>query len=216
MLTKTNVIRVSDAITRAQALEVLRSTYQDEKGWVDHAETQLPASDLNSPVISWFVAFRGRRPAGVLRVYYAPPLDQYRDYQVTLLDPRIDVDRFLSTTRIAEIGRFAIIPSCRRNLLLAVALMRAATRETLERGFTHYITDVFENDPHSPYGFHTRVMGFHPVATHDDGELRCASRRITMILDLKAAYQRLKGRRNWIFRSLTADWDEGLHRQLAS
>ncbi|MEY6431074.1 GNAT family N-acetyltransferase [Thioalkalicoccus limnaeus] len=216
MLTKTTVIRVSDAVTRAQALEVLRSTYQDEKGWVDHAETQLPASDLTSPAISWFVAFRGRRPAGVLRVYYEPPLGQYRDYRVTLLDPRVDVDRFLATTRIAEIGRFAIIPSCRRNLLLAVALMRAATRETLERGFTHYITDVFENDPHSPYGFHTRVMGFHPVATHDDGELRCASRRITMILDLKAAYQRLKERRNWIFRSLTADWDEGLHRQLAS
>ena len=89
------------------------------------------------------------------------------------------------------------------------------TRETVERGFTHYITDVFENDPHSPYGFHTRVMGFDPVATHDLGELACASRRITLILDLKAAYQRLRRRRGWIYRALTADWDEGLHGRFA-
>jgi len=38
----------------------------------------------------------------------------------------------------------------------------------------------------------------------------------TMILDLKAAYQRLQRRRGWIFRALTADWDEGLHQRLAA
>ncbi len=216
MLKKISVMRVADATTRDQALAVLRSTYQVEKAWVDRAESQFPASDLTSDSISWFIALRRRQPAGVLRVYYEPPLGQYRGYKVTLLDPRVDVDRFLQTNRIAEIGRFAIVPAYRRNLLLAVALMRAATRETIERGFTHYITDVFENDPHSPYGFHTRVLGFAPVATHEDGELHCASRRITMILDLKAGYQRLRQRQSWLFRSLTSDWDEGLHRQLAS
>jgi hypothetical protein len=36
-----------------------------------------------------------------------------------------------------------------------------------------------------------------------------------MILDLKAAYQRLRQGRSWIFRALTADWDDGLHRRLA-
>ncbi len=215
MLKKSKVVRVDDAETRGHALEVLRSTYQDEKRWVDQAESQLPESDLGSPHISWFVAYRGAVPAGVLRVYYEPPVAQYRAYNVTLLDKALDVDRFLANNRIAEIGRFAIVPRHRRNLLIAVALMRAATRETVERGFTHYITDVFENDPHSPYGFHTRVMGFFPVATHDHGELHCRSRRITLILDLKAAYRQLKGRQNWIFRSLTADWDEGLHRRLA-
>jgi len=216
MLKKISTMRVATMQERDQALEVLRSTYQNEKAWIDHAETQFPVSDLESPAISWFVAVRRGRPAGVLRVFYEPPLGQYQAYQVTLLDPHIDVEQFLRTNRIAEIGRFAIAPAYRRNLLLAVALMRAATRETLERGFTHYITDVFENDPHSPYGFHTRVMGFAPVATHEEGELRCASRRITLILDLKAAYQRLRQRQSWIFRSLTADWDERLHRQLAS
>ena len=151
----------------------------------------------------------------MLRIYYEPSVAQYRAYNVTLLDCALDVDRFVATNRIAEIGRFAIVPRYRRNLLIAVALMRAATRETVERGFTHYITDVFEDDPHSPYGFHTRVMGFAPVATHDHGELNCRSRRITLILDLKAAYRHLRHRQSWIFRSLTSDWDEGLHRRLA-
>lgn len=132
-----------------------------------------------------------------------------------MLRPGIDVDDFLRASRLAEIGGFAIVPRHRRNLLIAVALMRAATRETVERGFTHYITDVFENDPHSPYGFHSRDMGFDPVATHERGELAGASRRITMILDLKAAYQRLRRRKGWMFRTLTADWDEGLHRRFA-
>ncbi len=215
MLKQTKVERVEAPETREQALKVLRSTYQDEKRWVTQAESQLPETDLGLPSVSWFVAHKGQEPAGVLRVYYDPPVAQYRAYNVTLLNKGIDVDRFLRTNRIAEIGRFAIVPRYRRNLLIAVALMRAATRETLERGFTHYITDVFENDPHSPYGFHTRVMGFSPVATHEHGELHCASRRITLILDLKAAYHRLRLRKSWIFRSLTADWDERLHSRLA-
>ena len=215
VLKKTRVIRVEAPATREDALKVLRGTYQDEKGWVEQAESQLPDTDLASPQVSWFVAYRGREPAGVLRVYYEPPVAQYRAYNVTLLDRGLDVDRFLADNRIAEIGRFAITSRYRRNLLIAVALMRAATRETVERGFTHYITDVFEDDPHSPYGFHTRVMGFAPVATHEHGELNCRSRRITLILDLKAAYNQLRRRQSWIFRTLTADWDEGLHRRLA-
>ncbi|MEJ2386560.1 MAG: 1-acyl-sn-glycerol-3-phosphate acyltransferase [Chromatiaceae bacterium] len=171
---------------RSDALQVLRSTYQEEKRWVAQAESQLPESDLGSEKISWFVAYRRGRPAGVLRVYYDPPL--YRSYDNKLVRDDIDVEQFLRG---------------------------AATRETVERGFTHYITDVFEDDPHSPYHFHTMVMGFNPVATHDHGELTCTSRRITLILDLKAAYQRLRRRKSWIFRSLTKDWDEQLQARLA-
>lgn len=215
MLSKIRVNRVESSTDRDAVLTVLRVTYQTEKRWVQRAESQFPPSDLRSESLSWFLARRGAEPAGVLRVHYAPPVDQYLAYQVRLLRPELDVDAFLRTNRLAEIGRFAIVPQHRGNLLIALTLMRAATRETVERGFTHYITDVFENDPHNPYGFHTRVMGFDPVATHDHGELHCASRRITMVLDLKAAYGRLRRRRGWIFRTLTADWDEGLHRRLA-
>ena len=118
--------------------------------------------------------------------------------------------------RIAEVGRFAVVAEERGNLLLAAALMRAATEEMVARGYTHLITDVFEDDPHSPLGFHTRVMGFEPVATHECGELNCDSRRITLVLDLKSSYKRLKARGNWVFRHLTADWPDARHRQFAS
>ena len=215
MLSKIRVERIRVPADRDAALRVLRATYQDEKRWVERAESQIPESDLSSERISWFLARRGGAPTGVLRVQYDPPVEQYRAYEIQVLRPGLDVDAFLRANRLAEIGRFAIIPVHRRNLLISVALMRAATRETVERGFTHYITDVFESDPHSPYGFHTRVMGFDPVATHERGELNCASRRITLILDLKAAYQRLRRRKGWIFRALTADWDETLHRRFA-
>jgi hypothetical protein len=215
MPSKIRVTRVDKAIDRNAALAVLKATYQSEKRWIDQAESQIREADLHNETLSWFLVRRDTEPAGVLRVHYAPPLDQYRSYDVQVMRPGIDVDRFLQTNRLAEIGRFAIVPRHRRNLLISVALMRAATRETVERGFTHYITDVFENDPHSPYGFHTRVMGFDPVATHNTGELQCANRRITMILDLKAAYRRLRQRKGWIFRTLTSDWDEGLHQRLA-
>jgi|SRR5215472_17492879 len=41
-----------------------------------------------------------------------------------------------------------------------------------------------------------RDTRFVPVATHQQGELNCASRRITVVLDLKASYQRLKAWRS--------------------
>ena len=134
MLKEPKVIRVADTRARQDALAVLETTYRDEKGWVEQAQSQLPESDLTSPQVSWFVAYRGWEPAGVLRVYYDPPVAQYRAYQVTLLNRELDVDRFLATNQIAEIGRFA---------------------------------------------------------------------------------NHLRRRQSWIFRSLTADWDERLHRRLA-
>jgi hypothetical protein len=118
--------------------------------------------------------------------------------------------------RIAEVGRFAVVAEERGNLLLAAALMRAATEEMVARSYTHLITDVFEDDPHSPFGFHTRVMGFQPVATHERGELNCDSRRITLVLDLKSSYKRLKARGNWVFRYLTAGWPDAVHRRFAN
>jgi hypothetical protein len=210
------VHRVIDERHRGAVIEVLRATYCQEKRWVADAESQIPPSDLNSAEISWFVVMMGDRPAGVLRVLYDPPLAQYARYGFKPLDPSLRVEEFLARNRIAEIGRFAVTPECRGQFLLAAALMQAAVEETVRRGYTHFVTDVFEDDPHSPYGFHTRVMGFHPVATHDHGELACASRRITLVLDLRAAYKRLKRRGSWLYRYLTAPWDDALHRRLAA
>jgi hypothetical protein len=207
--------RVVDEAGRRRAVAILRETYDREKGWVSDAETQAPPEDLTRPDLSWFVVTVDGVAAGVLRVYYDPPLAAYAKYGFKLLDPAIRVEDFIQHHRIAEIGRFAVIPAYRKQIMVAAALMRAAAAETVARGYTHFVTDVFEDDPHSPYGFHTRVMGFFPVATHDVGELHCRSRRITLVLDLKAAYQRLRQRRNWLYHYLTGRWDGALHQRMA-
>ena len=208
--------RITDEAGRCAALQVLSATYQKEKGWIADPDHQFPASDVQRQDIAWFIARFDGCPAGVLRTLYDPPLLQYAKYRLKLIDTQLDVEAFLKRHRIAEVGRFAVLAEHRSNLLLAAALMRAATEDMVDRGYTHIITDVFEDDVHSPLGFHTRVMGFTPVATHDHGELNCESRRITLVLDLKSSYQRLKARGNWVYRYLTARWPDALHQRLAA
>ena len=208
--------RVVDEADRRRVIEILAATYHDEKHWVKDAAAQIPPADLDSSDIAWFLVSLGDCAAGALRVLYDPPLAQYAAYGLKLLDPSLRIDDFIKRHRIAEVGRFAVKSEFRGRLTIAAALMRAATEETVARGYTHFVTDVFEDDPHTPYGFHTRVMGFAPVATHDIGELHCRSRRITLILDLRSAYKRLKERDNWVFRFLTSRWDDTLHRRLAA
>jgi hypothetical protein len=207
--------RITDEAGRAAALEVLRATYQREKGWIADPDHQFPSSDVERSDTAWFIARSDDCPVGALRTLYDPPLLQYAKYQLKLVDTQVDVEAFLKRHRIAEVGRFAVLPEHRSNLLVVAALMRVATENMVDRGYTHIITDVFEDDVHSPLGFHTRVMGFTPVATHDHGELNCKSRRITLLLDLKSSYLRLRARGNWVYRYLTARWPEALHQRLA-
>lgn len=208
-------IRVSDEATRRAVVRVLRATYLYEKRWVANPGDQIPPSDLARGDVSWFLAKVRGRPAGVLRVLYDPPLVEYAKYGFKLLESAPDIGEFLKSNRVAEIGRFAVMPRYRGQLFIAAALMRAATEETVARDFTHFVTDVFEDDPHSPLGFHTRVMGFHPVATHDIGELDSKSRRITLLLDIKDCYRRHSARRSWFFRYMTGHWADAMHQRLA-
>lgn len=214
LLDRVSVLRVEEEPDRQRALEVLAVTYRDEKQWVGDEGSQLPPEDLERGDISWFVVSVDDKPVGVLRVLYDPPLELYAKYGFELIGQEIDVEEFVRRHRIAEIGRFAVLPEYRKFIVVVAALMKAASTETVKKGYTHYITDVFEDDPHSPYKFHTKVMGFQPVATHEVGELNSRSRRITLVLDLRAAYNRLKRRGGWIFRLFTGDWDESLHRRL--
>lgn len=209
------VTRITDETGRQKALGVMRSTYRDEKNWIASDDKLVSLEELQDPSVSWFVAEESGRPVGVLRVLYEPPLDLYAAYGFKLVVRDIDLDAFVRNNRIAEIGRFAVVPSERGNVLVSAALMREAVHETICRGFTHYITDVFEGEEHSPFNFHTRVLGFQVVATHDVGELNCPNRRITMVLDLKQCYLRLKASRGWLFRFLTEHWSPELHRSLA-
>lgn len=215
-LDRCNARRVLDGAGRERVIDVLRATYEREKRWVADAGAQLPLSDLSRGDVSWFEAVEGDRAVGVVRILYDPPLATYAQYGFTTLDQGSGICEFLARHRIAEVGRFAVLSSRRGQIMPAATLMRAAAVETIRRGYSHLITDVFEDDPHNPYGFHTRVMGFEPVATHARGELLCDSRRLTLVLDLRAAYARLRRRGNWFYRYLTEPWDEALHRQLAA
>ncbi len=209
-----NVIRATNTADRQLAIQVLQSTYVNEKHWIQDEEKFFPHSDLEAKDISWFVASNDTQPIGVLRVMYNPPLELYKEYGMQALESGLDVEAFVKNNRIAEIGRFAVVPEFRKFIVVAAALMREASRETVANDYTHYVTDIFEGEVHSPYDFHTRVMGFQPVATHDVGELNCPNRRITMVLDLKSAYQRIQTKQKWIYRYLTKDWDKSLHEKL--
>jgi len=209
-------IKVVDEETRKKALQVLKTIYCQEKNWVGDEGKMFDASDLKNPDVSWFIALDKEQPVGVLRVLYAPPLDLYKAYGFKKLDCPIDVEKCVSSLKIAEIGRFAVLPECRNNIVIVGELMRAGVEDTIARGFTHYITDVFEGEVNSPYQFHTRVMGFIPVATHDVGELNCPNRRVTMVLDLFSYYRRLKKRGGWIFRVLTGKWPKELHEKMSN
>jgi hypothetical protein len=208
------VCKVVDEAGRQMVADVLRATYEREKRWVTDAEAQVPPCEIGHSAVSWFLVRVRGRAAGTVRILYEPPLEAYAKYGLKMLDDAMQVESFIRQNRIAEIGRFAVIPHYRRRFTVAAALMRAVAQETLARDYTHYVTDVFEDDPHSPYGFHTRIMGFFPVATHDVGELHCRSRRITLVLDLRSAYKRLRTQANWVYRYLTLNWDEALHQQL--
>ena len=208
------VRRIEDDDARREALSVMRATYRDEKNWVSQDEKLVAAADLGSDVISWFVAVAGGRPIGVLRVLYELPVELYMKYGFKVERPGLDVDAFLRENKVAEIGRFAVLPEYRGNLFVVAALMEAAVYDTVRRGFTHYITDVFEGEKHSPYDFHTRVMGFQVVASHETGELNCSNRRLTMLLDLAEGYRRLQAKNRWVFRHLTRDWSPEMHERM--
>lgn len=190
---------------RAMALQVFEKVYRKEKGWISDLEKFMPAQDLTNPDISWFGAFVGSRLVGVARVLYKIPTELYEIYDFKLTVPGLDVAAFLANNRIAEVGRFAVLPRYRRNFRVAAGLMRALGVDTMNKGFSHLITDVFESDPNTPWGFHRRILGFRQVATHEVGELNCESNRITMILDLEEAEKKIMGRKGWFFRFLNDD-----------
>ena len=176
---------------RERALAVIEAVYRDEKQWISSSGAEIPADIASRQDRSWFLVSAGDEPAGVIRLVYDPSLEMPAEYGVTL-EPGVDLEGLKRGGRFVDIGRFMIVPRYRRNIRVVMKLMRAAIVEVVGRGYTHFLTDVFENDPHSPLRFHTQVLGFERIGTHRHGELACASARIILILDIARAYQRLK------------------------
>lgn len=201
-MTKVRTIEVSDVSSRRQALHVIEEVYLKEKRWILGVENEIPPCQGGNDRYSWFLATVDEEPAGVLRLFYDPPLELPEEYAVSLLED-VDLVRMGRVGRFVEIGRFMIIPRYRRKILVALRLMEAAVRQVVERDYTHFITDVFEGEPHSPLRFHTSILGFEIIGRHLHGELNCSLTRIILTLDILKAYQRLKERKNRVYRSLT-------------
>jgi hypothetical protein len=198
--------KVVDANLRESAFQVIREVFQQEKGWIHDVESEIPDRIAEDSRVSWFVASVGGEPAGVIRLSYDFSIDLPEELEVRF-DREIDLEAARSC-RLVEVGRFMIVPRYRRRIRVAMELMKAAVREVVERGYTHFITDVYDGDPHSPVLFHTRVLGFERIGTHRFGELDCDCTRIILILDLARAYRRAKQRKNKVFRELTQGFRE--------
>jgi len=165
-------------------------------------DPEIPADIAQTNRYSWFLATVNDSPAGVIRLAYDPPLELPPEYQVTL-KKEIDLRELARWCRFVDIGRFMILPEYRRKFLVAIRLMGIAVKEVIERNYTHFITDVFEGEPHSPLNFHTRILGFEIIGSHIHGELNCSLTRIILTMDILKAYQRLKRNRKRLYANLT-------------
>lgn len=209
------VERVLSGETRRNAVEVIEQVFRKEKKWISAAQEQLPQTFEENDSFSWFLAKVDGRPAGVLRLMYDPPLELPREYDVRLL-PGVNIERMKQEGRYVEIGRFMIKSEFRKNPRIALRLMRTATREVLERDYTHFITDVFEGEPNSPLNFHTRVLGFEVIGKHLFGDLNCSSTRIILTLDIVKVYRRIRNNRSRVYSELTEGMRGILERKLSA
>lgn len=207
-------IKVTDAKTREQAIQVITKVYLLEKNWISIPEDEISIGISSSAKFSWFLTIVNDEPAGVIRLTYDPSLEFPSEMGVTL-NQGIDLEQMAKECKMVEIGRFMILPQYRKNIRVALRLMRASIKEVVERGYTHFLTDVFENDPHSPLHFHTKVLGFERIGSHLRGELNCSSTRIILTLDILKCYQKLKVGKNKIYQEVTDGIRELLDEQLA-
>jgi len=208
------VSRIESARDRDAALEVVKQVFCDEKNWISTTQNQIPDELTGNTCFSWFLARINGHPAGVIRLLYDPSFDLPEEYDVKFM-PGINIEELKNAGRYVEIGRFMILEEFRRNPRVALRLMKAAVSEVLERDDTHFITDVFEGEVHSPLNFHTRVLGFEMVGEHLFGELNYSSTRIILTLDILKLYSRIKDSKSRIYQELT-DGLKGIFERKAS
>ena len=212
---KVDVKKVSAEEDIRDALEVIEEVYLREKGWIHLMDRQIPEDVARDDKVSWFLCRVRGRPAGVLRLVYDPLIDVPAEYGVTL-NEGVDLKQLAAAGRFVEIGRFAVRPLFRRNIFVALRLMRSAIREVVERNYTHFITDVFEGEANSPFHFHTRSLGFEVIGRHLRGDLDCSCTRIILTLDILKAYRRMKRKKSRVLSTLTEDFTDELEKKLAA
>jgi hypothetical protein len=201
---KITVTRINGLDRAKDMVGIVDAVYHQEKNWIPGITEKMVQAELaQEDKISYFLAEYEGKPAGILRLLYDPELSIPQEYKVTF-NEGISPEYLASLGRYAEIGRFMILPEYRRNITIALRLMRSAIKEVVERGYTHFITDVFEGEATSPYNFHTRILGFEVIGRHIHGELNCSCTRIILTMDILKNYQRLRDAKSRIFDSVIA------------
>ena len=142
---KIEVNKVATEEDIRDALHVIEEVYLREKGWIHMMDHQIPEDIDRNGKVSWFICRVRNRPAGVLRLLYDPRLKIPSEYGVTL-EKGIDLKELSIQCRFVEIGRFAVKHAYRKNIIVALRLMRSAIREVVMRNYTHFITDVFDRN----------------------------------------------------------------------
>ena len=200
--------KIMDESDRSQAIKLLQKIYVQEKGWLINSNDSFQKGELLKKGIVWFLSFVNGQPAGILRISYDPDIKDYSHYQLRRLPDQISVEAIIQQYKVADIGRFAVAKSFRKNPEVSLELMLAALAETLRRQYTHFITDVFKGEETSPYLFHKRILGFIPIATHETGELLCSKPRVTMLLDIHKSLNTFKDKKGYIYRAFLKRFNE--------
>jgi hypothetical protein len=203
--------KILTADDRRAAMEVVREVYLEEKRWISETEREIPPNTPEIDDKSWFLTRVDGEPAGVIRLVYDPPLELPAEMEVEL-DPGVDLREMATGKRFVEIGRFMIRRKYRGKIRVVTNLIQGACREVLERGYSHFLTDVYDGDPHSPLGFHTRVLGFERIGTHRHGELDVDYVRIILVLDIVRSWRRMIERKDRLFREMSAGLGDLLDR----
>jgi hypothetical protein len=211
---RVQVVKVSTRKDIRDADRVMQEVFLKEKGWIKSTENQIPDDIGQNPKVSWFLARAGSVPVGLMRLVYDPSLSIPPECLPTF-EEGIDLEAMATTGRFVEIGRFMIRQEYRRDMTIALRLMRRASREVVERDYTHFLTDVFENEPNSPYHFHTRILGFEVVGRHVHGELHCNCTRIILVLNILKAYRKFARSRSAVYATLTRGFRRLMDEKLA-
>jgi hypothetical protein len=208
------VLKVSTRRDIRDAGRVVEEVFLKEKGWIKSAENQIPEDIGLNPKVSWFLARVNGVPVGTMRLVYDPSLELPAECLPTF-EEGVDLQAMAASGRFVEIGRFMIRQEYRRDMTIALRLMRKAAREVIERDYTHFLTDVFENEPNSPFQFHTRILGFEVVGRHVHGELHCNCTRIILVLNILKAYKKFTQSRSAVYASITRGFRRLMNRKLA-
>lgn len=186
---------------RSDACAVIAEVYRDEKRWIADVQEEVAAQAGPGGPVIWLLARAGDEPVGVLRLVVDPELALPEGAGLQL-EPGVDLVQLGGSGRFAEVGRLMVRRQWRRRPATVLALMRAALREVVDRGCTHLLTTVFETDPHSPYDFHMRRLGFRRIGTFETGELACSSRRILLVVEIAEAWARVGADRRGVAAAL--------------